>query len=207
MRVHHLIISGPVPKGENQQFEELKGYVEKLYQAQRELVNQIFIDAKRLLTKENQTDEEKKEGGLLLLRAYKGFPKNKSIIKFLSEEGMKALLQKTENFYMQENNKNMHIVTDPLYFIIEEKQNSVELTDNGIDLISAGFDDSEFFVLPDMGAEMAELENSGLPHEEIQEKKDKLLQDYSVKSERVHTINQIVESIHHVRKRCGICCY
>ncbi len=189
-----LIISGPVPKGEHQQFEELKGYVEKLYQAQRELVNRIFIDAKRLLTKENATDEERKEGGKLLLRAHKGLPKNKSIIKFLSEEGMKGVLQKTENFYMQENNKNMHIVTDPLHFIIEEKQNSVELTDKGIDLISEGFEDPDFFVLPDMGAEMAELENSGLPHDELVEKKDKLLQDYSVKSERVHTINQLLKA-------------
>jgi preprotein translocase subunit SecA len=189
-----LIISGPVPKGEHQQFEELKGYVEKLYKAQRELVNQIFIDAKRLLTKENPTDEERKEGGLLLLRAHKGLPKNKSIIKFLSSEGMKSILQKTENFYMQDNNKNMHIVTDPLYFIIEEKMNSVELTDKGIDLISQGFDDNEFFVLPDMGSAMAELENSGLPEEEIIEKKDKLLQDYAVKSERVHTINQLLKA-------------
>ncbi len=189
-----LIISGPVPKGENQQFDELKGYVEKLYRVQRELVNKIFIDAKRLLTKEDATDEEKKEGGLLLLRAHKGLPKNKSIIKFLSEEGMKAILQKTENFYMQDNNKNMHIVTDPLYFVIEEKLNSVELTDKGIDLISAGFEDSEFFVLPDMGARMAELENSGLPKEELLEKKDKLLQDYAVKSERVHTINQLLKA-------------
>lgn len=189
-----LIISGPVPKGEHQQFEELKGYVEKIYKAQRDLVNRIFIDAKRLLTKEDATDEEKKEGGLLLLRAYKGLPKNKSIIKFLSEEGIKAFMTKTENFYMQENNKNMHIVTDPLYFIIEEKQNSVELTDKGIDLISEGFSDSDFFVLPDMGAEMAELENAGLPHDELVEKKDKLLQDYAVKSERVHTINQLLKA-------------
>ncbi len=189
-----LIISGPVPKGDDQQFEELKGYVEKLFKAQRDLVNQIFIDAKRLLNKEDATSDEKKEGGLLLLRAHKGLPKNKSIIKFLSEEGMKALLQKTENFYMQENNKNMHIVTDPLYFIIEEKQNSVELTDNGIDLISAGFDDSEFFILPDMGARMADLENSDLEREKIREAKDKLLQDYSVKSERVHTINQLLKA-------------
>ena len=189
-----LIISGPVPKGEHQQFEELKGYVEKLYKVQRELVNQIFIDAKRLLTKENPTEEERKEGGLLLLRAHKGLPKNKSIIKFLSSEGMKSILQKTENFYMQDNNKNMHIVTDPLYFIIEEKMNSVELTDKGIDLISQGFDDNEFFVLPDMGSAMAELENSGLPEEEIIEKKDKLLQDYAVKSERVHTINQLLKA-------------
>jgi len=189
-----LIISGPVPKGENQQFEDLKGYVEKLYKAQRDLVNRIFIDAKKLLTKEDATEEEKKEGGLLLLRAHKGLPKNKSIIKFLSEEGMKAILQKTENFYMQDNNKNMHIVTDPLYFIIEEKLNSVELTDKGIDLISSGMDDSDFFVMPDMGAEIAELENNGLNHEELLEKKDKLLQDYAVKSERVHTINQLLKA-------------
>ncbi|MEN8116546.1 MAG: preprotein translocase subunit SecA [Bacteroidota bacterium] len=189
-----LIISGPVPKGENQQFEDLKGYVEKLFKAQRDLVNKIFIDAKKLLTKENATDAEKKEGGLLLLRAHKGLPKNKSIIKFLSEEGMKAVLQKTENLYMQENSKNMHIVTDPLFFIIEEKQNSVELTDKGIDLISKGLDDSEFFVLPDMGGKMAELENSGMAHDKLQEEKDKLLQDYSVKSERVHTINQLFKA-------------
>ena len=189
-----LIISGPVPKGDDQQFEQLKGYVEKLYKAQRELVNRIFIDAKRLLTKENATSEEKKEGGLLLLRAHKGLPKNKSIIKFLSEEGVKSVLQKTENFYMQDNNKHMYKVTDPLYFIIEEKMNSVELTDKGIDLISQGFEDSNFFVLPDMGAKMAEMENSDLPEDEKIEKKDKLLQDYSVKSERVHTINQLLKA-------------
>ncbi|MDD4425170.1 MAG: preprotein translocase subunit SecA, partial [Mariniphaga sp.] len=189
-----LIISGPVPKGENQLFEELKGYVEKIYKAQHDLVNRYFIDAKKLLTKEGVTDDEKKEGGLLLLRAHKGLPKNKSLIKFLSEEGMRNLMTKTENFYMQENNKNMHIVTDPLYFIIEEKQNSVELTDKGIDLISEGVADSDFFILPDMGVEMAELENAVLPHEELLEKKDILLQDYAVKSERVHTINQLLKA-------------
>jgi len=189
-----LIISGPVPKGDDQQFEELKGYVEKLYKVQRELVNRIFIDAKRLLTKPDATNDEKKEGGLLLLRAHKGLPKNKSIIKFLSEEGMKAVMQKTENFYMQENSKNMHIVTDPLYFIIEEKQNSVELTDKGIDLISKGFEDPEFFVLPDIGGKMADLENSDLPPEKRLEEKDKLLLEYSVKSERVHTINQLFKA-------------
>jgi preprotein translocase subunit SecA len=189
-----LIISGPVPKGDDQQFEELKGYVEKLYRVQRELVNRIFIDAKKLLTKENATADEKKEGGLLLLRAQKGLPKNKSRIKFLSEEGMRSTLQKTENFYMQENSKNMHIVTDPLYFIIEEKQNSVELTDKGIDLISAGFDDNEFFILPDMGGKMADLENSDLPEKKLQAEKDKLILNYSVKSERVHTINQLFKA-------------
>lgn len=189
-----LIISGPVPKGDDQQFEELKGYVERLYKVQRELVNRIFIDAKKLLTKENPTSDEKKEGGLLLLRAHKGLPKNKSIIKFLSEEGVKAILQKTENFYMQENSKNMHVVTDPLYFIIEEKQNSVELTDKGIDLISKGFEDPEFFILPDMGAKIVDLENSGLSPDKLIEEKDKLLQDYSIKSERVHTINQLFKA-------------
>jgi preprotein translocase subunit SecA len=189
-----LIISGPVPKGENQQFEQLKPYVEKLFRAQRDLVNGIFTEAKKLLTNEDATPEEKKEGALLLLRAHKGLPKNKSLIKFLSEEGMKVIMQKTENFYMQENSKNMHIVTDPLYFIIEEKQNSVELTDKGIDLISAGLEDSEFFILPDMGAEMAELENSNLTPEEKLEKKDTLLQNYAVKSERVHTVNQLLKA-------------
>ncbi|HPF52146.1 MAG TPA: preprotein translocase subunit SecA [Draconibacterium sp.] len=189
-----LIISGPVPKGEDQQFGDLKGYVEKLYKAQRDLVNKIFIDAKRLLTKEDATSDEKKEGGLLLLRAHKGLPKNKSLIKFLSEEGMKAVMQKTENFYMQENNKNMHIVTDPLYFIIDEKQNSVELTDNGIDLLSQGLEDSNFFILPDMGSKMAELDHSGLDPDKLQDEKDKLLQDYAVKSERVHTINQLFKA-------------
>lgn len=189
-----LIISGPVPKGENQQFEEMKSYVEKVYKAQRDLVNQIFIDAKKLLTKENATADERREGGLLLLRAHKGLPKNKSIIKFLSEEGMRAILQKTENFYMQENNKNMHVVTDPLFFIIEEKQNSVELTDKGIEYISRGFEDPEFFVLPDMGAKMADLEHSGLDPEKLIEEKDRLTQDYSVKSERVHTINQLFKA-------------
>jgi preprotein translocase subunit SecA len=189
-----LIISGPVPKGENQQFEDLKSYVDKIYRAQRDFVNQVFIDAKKLLTKENATSDEKKEGGLLLLRAYKGLPKNKSIIKFLSELGMKDLLQKTENFYMQENNKNMHLVTDPLFFIIEEKQNSVELTDKGIEYISGGLDDADFFVLPDMGSKMADLEHSGLNPESLIEAKDKLLQDYAVKSERVHTINQLLKA-------------
>ena len=189
-----LIISGPIPKGDNQQFEELKPYVERLYKAQRDLVTGIFAEARKLLTKPDATPDEKKEGALLLLRAHKGLPKNKAIIKFLSEEGMKAAMLKSENFYMQDNNKNMHIVTDPLYFIIEEKQNSVELTDKGHELISKGFEDPEFFVLPDMGASMAELENSGLSHEELISKKDLMIQNYSVKSERVHTINQLFKA-------------
>jgi preprotein translocase subunit SecA len=189
-----LIISGPVPKGENQQFEELKPYVERLYKAQRDHFNTVFTEAKRLLTKQSASEDEKKEGGLQLLRAHKALPKNKTLIKFLSEEGMRAIMHKTENFYMQDNNKNMHIVTDPLFFIIEEKQNSVELTDKGIDLISTGFDDPSFFIMPDMGLQMADLEQSELTPEEKLEKKDLLMQDYAVKSERVHTINQLLKA-------------
>ncbi len=189
-----LIISGPVPKGDDQQYEELKQFIEKAFKAQRDLVNGIFINAKKLLTKADATAEEKKEGALLLLRAHKGLPKNKSIIKFLSEEGMKAILKKTENFYMQDNNKNMHIVTDPLYFIIEEQQNSIELTDKGVDLISAGIEETDFFVLPDIGGELAELENSDLTQDKKIARKDLLMRNYSVKSERVHTINQLLKA-------------
>ena len=190
-----LIISGPVPKGDNQKFEELKPKVEKLVAAQRNYTTQCLSDAKRLLTKENPTKEDKEEGALQLLRAHKGMPKTKALIKFLSEEGTKAAMLKTENFYMQDNNKNMHKVTDPLFFIIEEKQNSVELTDKGIDLISGDVDDPNFFVLPDVGSKVAEIENdTSLSKQDIVEKKDELLQNYAVKSERVHTINQLLKA-------------
>lgn len=190
-----LIISGPTPRGENQKFEELMPKVERLVAAQRNFVNQCLTDAKRLLTKESVTKEEKEEGALQLLRAHKGLPKTKALIKFLSEEGIKAAMQKTENFYMQDNSKNMHVVTDPLYFIIEEKLNSVELTDKGIDLISSDVDDPEFFILPDVGSSIAEIEhNSSLTPRERIEKKDSLLQNYAVKSERVHTINQLLKA-------------
>ncbi|MEN6453861.1 MAG: preprotein translocase subunit SecA [Prolixibacteraceae bacterium] len=189
-----LIISGPTPRGDNQKFDELMPKVERLVAAQRNYVNQCLTDAKRLL-KENATKEEKEEGSLQLLRAQKGLPKTKALIKFLSEEGTKALMQKTENFYMQDNSKNMHVVTDPLFFIIEEKQNSVELTDKGIDLISSDVEDPEFFILPDVGSSIAEIEHdpSLNPQEKI-EKKDSLLQNYAIKSERVHTINQLLKA-------------
>ncbi|MGQ7869930.1 preprotein translocase subunit SecA [Sunxiuqinia sp. sy24] len=190
-----LIISGPIPKGDIQKFDELMPKVEKLVAAQKNFVMQCLTEAKRLLAKENPTKEEKEEGALLLLRAHKGLPKTKAIIKFLSEEGIKAAMQKTENYYMQDNSKNMHVVTDPLYFIIEEKQNSVELTDKGIDLISSDVDDQEFFILPDMGGMIAEIQNdASLSKEEQLDKKDQLLQNYAVKSERVHTINQLLKA-------------
>ena len=190
-----LIISGPVPKGENQKFEELKPKVEKLYAAQRNLANQCLSDAKRILTNPNSTREEKEEGSVLLLRAHKGLPKSKPLIKFLSEEGMKAMMTKTENYHMQDHNKLMHLITDPLYFVIDEKQNSVELTDKGIDLISDDVDDPTFFVLPDVGSELAEIENNkSLTKEQVIEKKEELLTNYAIKSERVHTINQLLKA-------------
>ncbi|HAM99081.1 MAG TPA: preprotein translocase subunit SecA [Marinilabiliales bacterium] len=184
-----LIISGPVPKGENQLFDELKPKVLKLHSAQKNLVSQLLSDAKKLIAEGKEED-----GGLLLLRANKGLPKNKAIIKYLNEPGMKVLLQKTENFYMQENNKNMHKVTDDLFFVIEEKQNAVELTDKGIDLISTDAEDHSFFVLPDVGAEIAELEKKSVSLEERVHLKDQLIQDYAIKSERVHTINQLLKA-------------
>jgi preprotein translocase subunit SecA len=191
-----LIISGPIGKITGDElFAEYRPKVEKLVSTQRKLVSQLLIDAKRLLTKPDATKKELEEGALLLLRAHKGLPKNNALIKFLSEEGIKAQMQKTENYYMQDNNKNMHIVTDPLYFIIEEQHNSIELTDKGIDLISSDVDDPSFFVLPDMGSEIAALQSqSGLSQEEMVAKKDELLQNYAVKSERVHTLNQLMKA-------------
>ena len=184
-----LIISGPVPKGDNQMFDQFKPQVMKLYQAQRDLVTKLLADAKKLISEGNE-----EEGGKLLLRAQKGLPKHKPLIRYLSEPGVKVMVQKTENFYMQDNSKNMYLITDDLYFIIEEKQNAVELTDKGIDLISSDLEDKNFFVMPDVGAEIAELEHKNLPTSELVEQKDKLLQDYSIKTERIHTINQVLKA-------------
>ncbi|MDE5416607.1 preprotein translocase subunit SecA [Labilibaculum sp. DW002] len=187
-----LIISGPVPRGEHQLYDELKPKVQKLAKAQTDLVMKMFTDAKRLLKSEDKKELE--EGAKLLLRTFKGMPKMKPLIKFLSEQGNKALLLKTENFYMQENNKNMHIITDDLYFVIDEKQNSIELTDIGIDLITDDSDDSSFFVLPDIGSEVAVIEKSDMSDEEKLKTKDEMIQSYAVKSERVHTVNQLLKA-------------
>ncbi len=184
-----LIISGPVPRGEHQEFEQYRPKVEALYTAQQKLANQLLSDARKVLA---ANDTEK--GGLLMFRAYKALPKSKALIKMLSEQGNKTLMHKTENYYMQENNKNMHIATDELYFVIDEKNNSVELTDKGHDLMTSSSDDSNFFVLPDIGSLVAELEKSNLPATEKLEKKEALLQDYSVKSERVHTVHQLLKA-------------
>ena len=147
-----LIISGPVPKGEDQQFMEYKPLVERLYSSQKTLVNQLLNEAKKLIA-----DGNEKDGGLLLFRAYKGYPKYKPLIKFLSEPGMKQLLQKVENFYMQDNEREMHVATDELYFVINEKQHSVDMTDKGRDLITGNLSDHNFFVLPDVGEENAKI--------------------------------------------------
>ena len=184
-----LIISGPVPKGEDQQFMEYKPLVERLYSAQKTLVNQLLNDSKKLIA-----DGNEKDGGLLLFRAYKGYPKYKPLIKFLSEPGMKQLLQKVENYYMQDNEREMHIVTDELYFVINEKQHSVDMTDKGRDLITGNLEDTNFFVLPDVGAAIAEVQKSALSADEKQVKKDEILADFALKSERVHTVNQLLKA-------------
>ena len=184
-----LIISGPVPRGDNQLFDEFKPRVEVIVNEQRKLVTQILSEAKGLIAK---GDTEK--GGLLLLRAYKGLPKNKALIKFLSEQGMKQLQHKTENLYMAENNKNMHLATDDLFFVIDEKQNSIELTDKGIDLMTSKSEDQHFFIMPDIGGEIADLEKAVLTKQEKLNSKDDLLRDYSIKSERIHTVNQLLKA-------------
>ena len=184
-----LIISGPVPKGDEQQFNEYKPIVERLYSAQRTLVTQLLNEAKKKLQENNE-----EEGGKLLLRAHKGLPRYNPLIKYLSESGMKQVLLKTENFYMQDNNKQMHIVTDDLFFIIDEKQRSVELTDKGHELIGKNVSDSDFFILPDIGTEIADIERSEKSPEEKLSAKDSLLAEYAIKSERVHTVNQLLKS-------------
>ncbi|MBO8453521.1 MAG: preprotein translocase subunit SecA, partial [Bacteroidetes bacterium] len=184
-----LIISGPVPKGDDQQFMEYKPYVEKLYNSQRTLVTSTLNEAKKLIAAGDEA-----EGGKLLLRAYKGLPKYKPIIKYLSEPGIKQLLQKTENYYIQDNEREMPVVTDPLYFVINEKQHSVELTDNGQDLLGGQLSDPKFFILPDVGSAIADVEKSGLGDAEKQAKKDEIMADFALKSERVHTVNQLLKA-------------
>ncbi|MCD4790064.1 MAG: preprotein translocase subunit SecA, partial [Bacteroidales bacterium] len=188
-----LIISGPTPKGEHHEFDEFKPNVQKLYNVQKSLVTKIIADSKKILADKSNSENEKK-GGELLLRAYKGLPKNKALIKHLSEEGNKLLMQKTENFYLQEQAKNMHIITDELFFVIDEKSNSVDLTEKGINLINESAGDPEFYVLPDVGAEIAELEKGDLSEKKKAEKKSEILRDFSVRSEKVHTVNQLLKA-------------
>lgn len=183
-----LIISGPVPEGDRHEFNELKPKIETLVSQQRQLAGQFLTSAKKLIAEGNT-----KEGGFNLLRAYRALPKNKALIKFLSEEGVRQILQKTENQYMQDNNRDMHIVDEALFFVIEEKNNQVELSDHGIKYLSADTDNS-FFVLPDIGTEIARIEKLGLDKDAEAEEKEKLFQDFNVKSERIHTLTQLLKA-------------
>ncbi|WP_443945817.1 preprotein translocase subunit SecA [Pedobacter sp. AW1-32] len=188
-----LIISGPIPHGDQHEFYELKPRIERLVNAQKAYVTQALNDAKKLINAGNNGTEEG-EGGLALLRAYRGLPKNKALIKFLSEQGVRQLLLKVENHYMADQSKNMPKVDAELYFYIDEKNNQVELTEKGIELITQSGEDPQFFVLPDVGTEIAELEKADLPMEEKVGTKDALMRDYSVKAERIHSVNQLLKA-------------
>ena len=187
-----LIISGPVPKGEDQQFELLRPQVEQLFEAQKKLATQFLAEARKKVMSDNQ--DEVAEGFLSLFRSFKALPKNKALIKFLSEPGIKVGMQKTEEIYMEQQNKRMPEAVEPLYFVIDEKLNSVDLTDRGIELISGTQQEADFFVLPDIASQLSELESQELSNEERLAKKDELLTNYAVKSERIHTINQLLKA-------------
>jgi preprotein translocase subunit SecA len=184
-----LIISGPTPKGDTHEFFGLKPRVEMLVSTQRNYINTVIADAKKKVA-----EGKEEEAGMSLLRAYRGLPKNKPLIKFLSEQGIRALLQKTENKYLQDQQRDMHKVDAELYFVIDEKNNSIELTEKGVDLITTSGEDSHFFVMPDVGSEIAEIEKSNASPREKLEKKDELMRDFAMKSERIHTVNQLLKA-------------
>ncbi len=187
-----LIISGPIPRGEEQLFEQFRPNVEVVVNAQKELCSKMLIEAKKKMASDDAKVVD--EGTTQLYRSFKGFPRNKALIKFLSEQGVKAQMLKKEEYFMSENMRHMHEATDELYFVIDEKNNSIELTDKGIDLLTGKTDDPTFFVLPDITSELSQLENVEGTEEEKQARKDEILANYSVKSERVHTINQLLKA-------------
>jgi len=192
-----LIISGPTPKGEVHQFDEYKPRVERLYSAQKQLITKLLSEAKENLKglgDGTASKEQLEKGGMALLRAYRGLPKNSALIKFLSENGVRAHLLKTENYYMQDQSKEMHKVDVDLYFTIDEKQHGIELTEKGVDLISGDVNDPEFFIMPDVGGNIAEIEKSDAAKEEKAKRKDELLRDFAIKSERIHTVNQLIRA-------------
>jgi len=186
-----LIISGPIPKGDEHEFYDLKPRIERLVNAQKSFVTGVLNEAKKLIA-DGKTGAE--EGGLALLRAHRGLPKNKALIKFLSETGMKTILNKAENYYMQDQNKEMPKADAELFFVIDEKNNQVELSEKGIELITASGEDPHFFVMPDVGTEIADIEKSALANEEKALKKDELIRDFSIKSERIHSVNQLLKA-------------
>ncbi len=184
-----LIIAGPTPKGNNHMFHDLKPQIEKLVDAQRRYLNTLLADAKKLYEANND-----KEAGMALLRCHRGLPKNKALIKFLSEQGVKALLLKTENYYMQDQQREMHKVDTELFFVIDEKNNTIELTEKGVELLSTHTEDASFFVLPDFGVSMNELELKYTDEKERLLKKEELIRDYNIKSERVHSMQQLLKA-------------
>ncbi|MGV8878027.1 MAG: preprotein translocase subunit SecA [Sphingobacteriaceae bacterium] len=186
-----LIISGPIPRGDEHEFYDLKPRIERLVNAQKNYVHGVLNEAKKAI---NESRAGVEEGGLALLRSHRGLPKNKALIKYLSEPGVKQVLNKTENFYMQDQNKEMHKVDSELFFVIDEKNNQVELTEKGIELITSSGEDQHFFVMPDVGMEVAEIEKSTLSTEEKVSKKDELMRDFSIKSERIHSVNQLLKA-------------
>jgi preprotein translocase subunit SecA len=186
-----LIISGPIPRGDEHEFYELKPRIERLVTAQKNFINGVLNEAKKLI---NEGNAGPTEGGLALLRAHRGLPKSKALIKFLSEPGMKQVLTKSENYHMENQNKEMPKADAELFFVIDEKNNQVELTEKGIELITASGEDQSFFVMPDVGTEIADLEKSALSTEEKIEKKDALMRDFSIKSERIHSVNQLLKA-------------
>jgi len=186
-----LIISGPIPRGDQQEFDQLKPRVEKIVEAQKKVTSAFLIEAKKKIAEGN---DDPKDGGLALYRSHRGLPKNNALIKYLSEPGMKVKLQKSENYYLGEQQKNMHIVDDELYFVIDEKNNQVQLTDKGIALITKSGEDPDFFIMPDIGVKLAEIEKSDLTAEQKLEQKETLLNDYSIKAERIHTVQQLLKA-------------
>jgi len=195
-----LIISGPTPKGDQQQYEGLKPKVEKLFSAQKKLAEGFLKEAKTKLTKADEEGLDKKEaknlekeGKMALLRAHRALPKSQELIKYLSEPGIKVKLQQVENFYLQDQKKEMPVIDNELYFVIEEKNNQVDLTEKGIDLIS-GSDDPNFYILPDIGVQFAEIENKGIAKEDLLTKKDEIIRDYTIKAERIHSVNQLLKA-------------
>ena len=188
-----LIISGPTPKGDQQAFDQYKPIVQKLYEAQRVYVAQILTQAKKMLA-ENPDPKPQDESAMLLLRAHRGLPKNKALIKFLSEPGMKQVLQRTESFFMQDQNRNMHLIDDELYFVIEEKLNTVDIMDKGIDVISKDADEAKLFIMPDVGAQIADLEKENLTPAEKTARKEEIYNNYAIASDRIHTVHQLLKA-------------
>merc|ERR1712166_702117 len=192
-----LIISGPTPKGDEHEFDALKPKIQAIVNAQKQLALQFLADAKiklKGIAEGEVSKEDAKEGGMSLLRAFRGLPKNKALIKYLSEEGVRAQLLKTEGFYMQDNSREMHLVDAELLFMIDEKTNAIELQPKGLEIIGKDLDDDNFFIMPDVGSDMADIENGEGSDEDKLAKKQELMNDFGIKSQRVHTINQLLKA-------------